>query len=76
MSDTRSQGCTDLQSLVKCLDHRGIFVCYTLKLYVQVHCSVATALCDTAGQAFLLFNCYSYGCWLPDGLWYHYDALT
>ncbi len=24
ISDTRSQGCTDLQSLVKCLDHRGI----------------------------------------------------
>jgi len=24
ISDTRSQGCIDLQSLVKCLDHRGI----------------------------------------------------
>ncbi len=24
ISGTRSQGCTDLQSLVKCLDHRGI----------------------------------------------------
>ncbi len=24
MSDTRSQGCTDLQSLIKCLYHRGI----------------------------------------------------
>jgi len=24
ISDTRSQGCTDLQSLVKCLDHRGV----------------------------------------------------
>ncbi len=24
ISDTRSQECTDLQSLVKCLDHRGI----------------------------------------------------
>ncbi len=24
ISDTRSQGYTDLQSLVKCLDHRGI----------------------------------------------------
>ena len=24
ITDTRSQGCTDLQSLVKCLDHRGI----------------------------------------------------
>ncbi len=24
ISDTRSQRCTDLQSLVKCLDHKGI----------------------------------------------------
>ena len=24
ISDTRSHGCTDLQSLVKCLDRRGI----------------------------------------------------
>ncbi len=24
ISDTLSQGCTDLQRLVKCLDHRGI----------------------------------------------------
>jgi len=24
ISDTRPQGCTDLQSPVKCLDHRGI----------------------------------------------------
>ena len=28
ISDTRSQGCTDLQSLVKCLDHRVIVLAF------------------------------------------------
>jgi hypothetical protein len=31
ISDTRSQGCSDLQSLVKCLDHRGMPLAVVVK---------------------------------------------
>lgn len=32
ISDTRSQGCTDLPSLVKCVDYRSIVIQYAIKL--------------------------------------------
>jgi len=31
ISDTRCQGCTNLQSPVKCLDHRGIVIHYAVE---------------------------------------------
>ena len=47
ISDTRSQGCTDLQSLVKCLDHRGIvlaldtvYVHVCSQTHLSVHCGL------------------------------------
>jgi len=36
ISDTHCQGCTDLQSLVKCLDHREIVIRYAVRILVVV----------------------------------------
>ena len=64
ISDTRSQGYTDLQSLVKCLDHRGIV------LVLDTVCSQAKVVlgCAMHSYAFCSTVLQFYSCFIMRGI--------